>query len=75
MTTYDGETKAFLTRRFVLRDAEGEPFALAGMGTDVTELRRARDDLAHQARTDSLTGLPNRSALFADLGRLVLAIR
>ena len=71
VTNRHGRTRTFLTQRFVLRDAAGSAFALAGMSTDVTELRQARDELAHQARHDSLTGLPNRSALFDDLGGLM----
>ena len=33
-----------------------------GVGSDVTEARRAADRIAHMARHDALTGLPNRSA-------------
>jgi diguanylate cyclase (GGDEF)-like protein/PAS domain S-box-containing protein len=52
----------------------GEPLGLLVVARDITELVRAdrardaaTDDLAHRARTDPLTGLANRTALFAEL--------
>lgn len=38
---------------------------------DVTELRRARDELARQATTDALTGLANKRSLDVRLAQLV----
>jgi diguanylate cyclase (GGDEF)-like protein len=39
-----------------------------GVGSDVTAARQAADRIAHMARHDALTGLPNRLQLMEDLG-------
>ncbi len=59
----DGDLATFLLTQFLLRDDQDVPFAIATMGLDVSDLAHARAELAAQARTDSLTGLANRSAL------------
>jgi diguanylate cyclase (GGDEF)-like protein/PAS domain S-box-containing protein len=48
---------------WLLRDDNGEPFAIEGMVTDVTERMSAQAELARQAREDALTGLANRLSL------------
>ena len=53
-----------------LHDSAGQVIAIEGILTDVTERRRAVETAATLARTDSLTGLPNRAAF---LERLQLA--
>jgi diguanylate cyclase (GGDEF)-like protein/PAS domain S-box-containing protein len=62
--TGDGHRRRVAMRNTVLRDAEGRPYALGCVGLDVTDERR-REALLHlRARTDGLTGLANRGALF-----------
>jgi diguanylate cyclase (GGDEF)-like protein/PAS domain S-box-containing protein len=59
----DGETVWVLQSREVVRRTTGEPhFVLLSM-VDVTDRRRAEEDLVLRAFTDPLTGLPNRRAL------------
>ncbi|MGB7288580.1 MAG: EAL domain-containing protein, partial [Candidatus Macondimonas sp.] len=47
----------------VLRNAVGEPIRSIIMFSDITERRRATEQLEFQARHDALTGLPNRYGL------------
>ncbi len=61
-----------LCRAVAVRDENDGPTRIAGSQTDVTERKRAEEQLAHDAFHDSLTQLPNR-ALFLD--RLEQAIR
>ena len=58
----DGSTRLVIWRTNVLRDA-GRPVGLLCSGTDITDRRRAQEQIAHMAYHDSLTGLPNRAML------------
>ncbi len=42
-----------------------------GVGSDVTDVRQAADRIAHMARHDALTGLPNRLQVLENLDRAV----
>ena len=46
-----------------VRDKEGQLTHYVGVFSDITALRKAHDQLDHQAHHDSLTGLPNRLLL------------
>ncbi len=50
-----------------LRDGTGRVIAIEGILTDVTERKRAIETAAALARTDFLTGLPNRAAFIERL--------
>ena len=56
----------------MLRDWTGEVSGTASIGADVTDRRRAEEQLQHDAFHDALTGLPNR-ALFIDRLQAALA--
>jgi diguanylate cyclase (GGDEF)-like protein/PAS domain S-box-containing protein len=56
----------------VVQDGDGRPLHFIAQTQDVTERKRAQDELAHQALHDPLTGLPNR-LLFLDRLEVALA--
>jgi diguanylate cyclase (GGDEF)-like protein/PAS domain S-box-containing protein len=62
----DGEWRWFAVRGAAQRDAAGAAVRVAGLMSDVTRHRLLVERMAHDARHDPLTGLPNRT-LFLDL--------
>jgi diguanylate cyclase (GGDEF)-like protein/PAS domain S-box-containing protein len=56
-----GEHHWVLCRGLAVRDGKGRAVRMAGSITDVTDRRRAEEQLAHDALHDVLTGLPNRT--------------
>jgi diguanylate cyclase (GGDEF)-like protein len=54
-----------LARGAVERDAEGKPFRMAGLQTDITSQKLVEERMVYGALHDGLTGLPNRE-LFID---------
>ena len=71
MQGQDGTFRWVLSRGVAVRDAEGQPYRMAGSMTDISLRKAAEEKLLHEAIHDVLTGLPNR-ALFMDLlGRSV----
>ncbi len=67
--TGDGARRLVAMRNNVLNGPDGRPYAVACVGFDVTEQRRREQQLARHARTDRLTGIPNRQTFFEELGR------
>jgi len=61
----DGYDVWILLGASVVREAQGSPLHLIFQIQDITNRRRAEEQLIHDAFHDALTGLPNR-ALFAD---------
>jgi diguanylate cyclase (GGDEF)-like protein/PAS domain S-box-containing protein len=58
----DGSMRLVTTKRLALRDDNKVTQYLLGVIEDVTERRRAEEQIAHMAHHDPLTDLPNRSA-------------
>jgi Amt family ammonium transporter len=57
-----------------IESKDGRPLGAVVAMHDVTERRRAEEQLAHQAMHDSLTGLPNRALLLDRLGHVLAAL-
>jgi diguanylate cyclase (GGDEF)-like protein/PAS domain S-box-containing protein len=53
-----------------LHDQQGRAAGWRGVGSDITQARRARDELARLANFDALTGLANRHQFSSELNRL-----
>ena len=60
----DGDLRRVAMRNTVLRDDDDRPYAIACVGFDVTDDRAREARLRQQTRTDLLTGVANRGALF-----------
>ncbi|MGX5655912.1 diguanylate cyclase domain-containing protein [Geodermatophilus nigrescens] len=65
--TGDGDRRRIELQTSVLTRDDGTPYAIAFVGIDVTTHREREAQVRRQAVTDPLTGLANRSALFAVL--------
>lgn len=72
IVTVTGEVRWVAARAHVERDASGRPAMVFGIQQDISEHRRARDEVRFLATHDVLTGLANR-ALFNEVIRRDLA--
>ena len=72
MNKPDGTHEWFEARGYAVRDADRRLTAIEGILVNITERKIAAEKIAALARTDALTGLPNRTA-FLDRLRLEVA--
>ncbi|MCC2954345.1 EAL domain-containing protein [Massilia sp. IC2-477] len=77
----DGEIRYVHSMADVVTDSSGQPSRMIGMIQDVTEIRRAREEIHRLAFFDDTTGLPNRVAmhhrlleLFSEAEELPIAV-
>lgn len=66
MRCKNNEYKWFLIRGKALFNEKGKAIRIAGSLTDVNDRKKHEDQLKENAYCDSLTGLPNRLALYED---------
>ncbi|NKB57155.1 MAG: EAL domain-containing protein [Alphaproteobacteria bacterium] len=65
----DGQFRWVLARGVAARRENGEPYLLAGSQADISDRKRAEENLTHGALHDALTGLPNRGLLLDRVGQ------
>jgi diguanylate cyclase (GGDEF)-like protein/PAS domain S-box-containing protein len=68
----DGHVLWVSEQAFIVRNERGEPWLIQGVIFDITERKRAEEQIAFLAYHDKLTGLPNR-ALFEEMLELAIA--
>jgi diguanylate cyclase (GGDEF)-like protein/PAS domain S-box-containing protein len=67
----DGLERWLLARGIAVRGTDGKAYRMAGSMADITDRKRAEEQLLHDALHDSLTGLPNRALLLDRVERSV----
>jgi diguanylate cyclase (GGDEF)-like protein/PAS domain S-box-containing protein len=68
----DGSVKWVMEQAFPIKDGDGAPWLIQGVIFDITQRKRAEEEVAFLAYHDKLTGLPNR-ALFEEMLESALA--
>ena len=72
MVHEDGTVRWVLEQAYPIDDEAGEPWLIQGVIFDITERKRAEEQVAFLAYHDKLTGLPNR-ALFEEMLETAIA--
>ncbi|HET8819193.1 MAG TPA: EAL domain-containing protein [Xanthomonadaceae bacterium] len=71
----DGEEFLCWLQSSAVLDASGQPVHYVGVLTDITDQKRAEQELRYLANYDTLTGLPNRALLSERLSRAIVRAR
>ncbi len=66
-------TRLVTVTRMVVRKPDGSPRFIVGVTMDMTEKRRAEEQIAYLSQHDTLTGLPNREAMMVRLADGIFA--
>ena len=72
MVHEDGTVRWVLEQAYPIDDEHGDPWLIQGVIFDITERKRAEEQVAFLAYHDKLTGLPNR-ALFEEMLETAIA--
>ena len=72
-TTPDGRTICLHTSKVPLYGEDGTLIGVLGVYLDITDRKRAEEQIRHLAYFDSLTGLPNRAHFSESLNRAIQA--
>jgi diguanylate cyclase (GGDEF)-like protein/PAS domain S-box-containing protein len=72
MVHEDGSVRWVLEQAYPIDDEHGDPWLIQGVIFDITERKRAEEQVAFLAYHDKLTGLPNR-ALFEEMLEAAIA--
>jgi diguanylate cyclase (GGDEF)-like protein/PAS domain S-box-containing protein len=75
LMTLDGEVRWVENHYGFIRDRAGRMAEVEGLLVDITERKAAEEKIAHLARTDPLTGLPNRATFIERLQQAFAAAR
>lgn len=59
----DDGLHTYISMKFPLCDAQGMPYAVGGISTDITARKEVEEELRHLAHHDALTGLANQTLL------------
>jgi diguanylate cyclase (GGDEF)-like protein/PAS domain S-box-containing protein len=68
----DGSLKWIRESFFPLRNEKGRIFRIVKLSADITQRKKAEENLAFLAYHDSLTALPNRKSFYIDLERTLI---
>lgn len=71
----DGTVHWLAGRSIVYKNASGQAVRMLGVNIDISERKETEEQLRRMAQHDALTGLPNRSLLYAFAERLISAKR
>jgi diguanylate cyclase (GGDEF)-like protein/PAS domain S-box-containing protein len=67
--------RTYLVTKATYRNDRGDPMGIMRIGRDITERKLVEERLAHDARHDPLTGLPNRATFMDQLERVLARAR
>ncbi|MBI2401453.1 MAG: diguanylate cyclase, partial [Gemmatimonadetes bacterium] len=71
----DGTYRWVLVRGLAVRDQQGEAYRMAGSLTDISDRKKAEEQLIHDALHDPLSNLPNRAFFMTLLDRAIKRTR